>query len=159
MSKKVCIFDIDNTLTHGADADKTFCCPSGEKNCLVSKYQPNWPAEKSGTSQYALDTIKKCKKHGYEIAIATAETGLQVNPQKQRNFIRDLTHKNLYDTPMMQNSCTAQGYNYDMCTGNPNTDHVCCNTEYTDKTRMYLNIMNHLDIDPVDYGNSIVFSI
>ena len=157
MSKKVCIFDIDNTLTHGADATPKICCPSGEKNCLVSKYQPQWPPKKSGTSQYALDTIKKCKDHGYEIAIATAETGLQVNPPKQRKFVREMIGKNLYDTPMLQNSCTAQGFNYEMCTGNPKTDHVCCNTEYTDKTRMYLNIMNHLDIDPVDYGNSIVF--
>ena len=85
MSKKVCIFDIDNTLTHGADATAQICCPSGEKDCLVSKYSPNWPPKKSGTSQYALDTIKKCKDNGYEIAVATAETGLQVNPQKQRN--------------------------------------------------------------------------
>ena len=71
MSKKVCIFDIDNTLTHGADATPKICCPSGEKNCLVSKYQPQWPPKKSGTSQYALDTIKKCKGNGKELVKKT----------------------------------------------------------------------------------------
>ena len=155
MSKKVCIFDIDNTLTHGQKATRKSCCING-KNCMVDNVQPAWPTSNSGTTTYVQDAIKNCKKNGYEVAIATAESGNESINSQQKKFIKSLFPNSIiYNTPLYQNSCTAQGYN-GSCSG-PGPGPACCNNEYKDKTNMYINIMNHLKIDPVDYNKSIVF--
>lgn len=77
--------------------------------CLLNSpnFQPNWP-ESSGTSHVVLDTIQKCRARGYDIAIATAESGTEALNKKQRNFIKNIVGENIVDTPMYQNACTAQ---------------------------------------------------
>ncbi len=154
----VCIFDIDNTLTHGADATNELCCPDKHPKCLLDqdKYQPSWPETGSGTSKSVLRTIHKCKQKGYDIAIATAESGNESLNDKQRDFIQQVVGEDLVDTPMYQNACTAQGvHDIDCSTQN----HLCCEHEYKDKTEMYRNIMKHqnIDQDSDDWKKSIVF--
>ena len=120
--------------------------PPQNPYCLLNSpnFQPNWP----GTSHAVLDTIQKCR------AIATAESGTEALNKKQRNFIKNIVGENIVDTPMYQNACTAQGvYNVD-CSKN---NHICCTTEYPDKTQMYTNIMNHKGINPEEWHKSIVF--
>jgi len=147
MPNKVCIFDVDNTLTHGVDASKSKCCQPGE-DCLLndSKYQPNWPSTGSGTSQYVLDTIQNCKNNGYDIAIATAESGLESMNPTQKNFIKSVTGTILQGTPMFQNSCTAQGIDSTKCVQGNLGQHHCCDNEYSQKEQMYKNIMKHMNI-------------
>ena len=152
--KKVCIFDIDNTLTHAAKAECKTC--TGLIPCSTNPgFCPAWP-KNSGTSSAVLNTVKACRKGGYEVAVATAESGLESYNPKQVKFLQNVLGEDLYNTPMLQNSCTAQNYNYLMCTGQK-TDHPCCNTEHSDKKGMYMNIMNHLGIHPSEFNNSIVF--
>ena len=155
---RVCIFDVDNTLTHGIDASQSSCCPQGN-NCLLNdpQYQPNWPTTGSGTSQYVLDTIKKCKNNGYDIAIATAESGLESMNPHQKRFIKAVTGKQLQGTPMFQNSCTAQGIDNATCVQGNKDNHPCCANEHPDKTNMYNNIMNHKNIPKNKWNRSIVF--
>ena len=40
--KKVCIFDIDNTITHGENATSKTCCNVGDM-CMLDKVRPAWP--------------------------------------------------------------------------------------------------------------------
>ena len=153
---RVCIFDIDNTLTHGKAASNKLCCPSNNPCCLLNspQFQPNWPESGSGTSDAVLDTIKKCREKGYDIAIATAESGMEALNKKQRNFIKNIVGENIVDTPMFQNACTAQGVYHVDCSKN---NHICCTTEYSDKTQMYTNIMNYKGVKPEEWHKSIVF--
>ena len=142
---RVCIFDIDNTLSHGADADNKDCCYHNEK-CLKYNPKPAWP-DNSGTSTYVENTINNCIDNGYHVAIATAEAGSESINKKQKNFINNLFGSGIYNTPLYQNACTAQG------------ERSKCDlqTEYKNKTPMYINIMNYLGIPPSEYSNSIVF--
>lgn len=153
---KVCIFDIDNTLTHGTLATNASCCKSGEQ-CIrnETKYQPSWPDTGSGTSQFVLDTIQECKNNGYDIAIATAESGNESLNNRQREFIKNVIGEDtIVDTPMYQNACTAQGFNHIDCSKNT---HQCCTNEYNDKSQMYRNIMDYKGIPKDQYYRSIVF--
>ena len=155
MSKKVCIFDIDNTITHGETASKEICCAPGI-DCINDSIAPAWP-DKSGTTSYIKDAIENCRKNGYELAIATAESGNECINPKQEKFINSLfPNSKIYGTELYQHSCTAQGF-LGSCTEGVSPSPACCDNEYSDKTNMYINIMNKLEIPPSQYGNSIVF--
>jgi hypothetical protein len=70
--QKICIFDVDNTVTVG----KSHTC-----QILPSHPSPAWP-ENSGTTQAVVDTIDACLKKGYKIAFATAEAATRLpSPQ------------------------------------------------------------------------------
>ena len=149
--KKVCIFDIDNTITHGENATSKTCCSVGDM-CMLDKVRPAWP-DKSGSTTYIKEAVDNCVANGYELAIATAESGQESVNVTQQNFINSMFPK-IYGSKLYQNACTAQGYK-GSCK-NPKS-HPCCTTEYKDKTKMYLNIADTLGIKPENFGNSIVF--
>ena len=151
--KKVCIFDIDNTITHGENANSKLCCSTGDV-CMLDDLKPAWP-DKSGATTYIKEAIGNCMNNGYQVAIATAESGQESINVTQQNFINKLfSGADIYGTNLYQNSCTAQGYK-GSCK-NPK-EHPCCTTEYKDKTKMYLNIADTLGIKPENFGDSIVF--
>ena len=68
----VCIFDVDNTLTHAENANSTHC-PNTQ---FINNPPPGFP-ENGGTTDWVLGAINKCKDLGYGLAIATAESGAQ----------------------------------------------------------------------------------
>ncbi len=136
--KKVCIFDIDNTITHGENATSKTCCNVGDM-CMLDKVRPAWP-DKSGSTTYIKESVDNCVANGYELAIATAESGQESVNVTQQTFINSMFPK-IYGSKLYQNSCTAQGYK-GSCK-NPKS-HPCCTTEYKDKTKMYLNIADTL---------------
>lgn len=148
--QKMCIFDVDNTMTHAANAENTGVCPNTQ---FLDIDPPNWP-KGGGTTQTVKDSFAKCKQLGYGIAIATAETGQEFQAPEQAVFLSNLDpelNQDFINSPNLQYGCkiiTAKD-------ANGNLD--CSSNEFTDKTAMYLNIMNYNNIPPSQWGNSIVF--
>ena len=141
---KVCIFDIDNTLTHGVNAK------CRRDNTFYNNPSPYFPGKGSGTTKDVRDVINKCYQNGYGIAIATAETGSNALNQQQYNFLKHVNPKVFTDeflkSDRYQSLCSI-------------IDKPDCMTDYkySDKTTMYQNIMNHYGIKPEDWNKSIVF--
>lgn len=170
-NNKVCIFDIDNTLTiyEHLDSNKNV-----SRICAkhITSVKPAWPKQ-SGTTQYIIDTLRACDSKGFHIAIATAEAGKNAWSREQEQFLTFLGDKaglrssiipentifgtfEWMDTPLYQNSCTALGYNRsNYC------ESVYCRDEPCEfsvtKIPSYMNILNYLKIDPNRYNQSIMF--
>lgn len=147
---KMCIFDIDNTLTHGADAENPGNCPGTQ---FLDDIPPDWPKD-GGTTQTVKDAIAKCRAQGYGIAIATAETGDEAINSQQEKFLKHLDPQ--FDTkfvksPNFQESCKV------ITSQDEKSQLWCKNNEFGDKTAMYLNIMNYNGIPPNAWKESIVF--
>lgn len=146
----MCIFDIDNTLTHGADAEKTGVCPDAK---FLDTPPPHWPPG-GGTTQTVKDIIAKCREKGYGIAIATAEDKDEYDTPEQRAFLKALDplfDAEFINTSNFQDSC-------DVITSSDNKSQLWCKTnEFADKTKMYIDIMNYQNIQPSEWKNSIVF--
>lgn len=146
---KVCIFDIDNTLTHGSKAD--------EKNCKVKfndNIQPGYPIN-SGSNNAIYSILNKCKKEGYGIAIATARSGINSNNSQLKNYLYNLDptifNEKFFNSPKFQNSCSiVKSYNKDGIK-------FCEKNNHGDKAAMYYNIMNYYNIPPTEWKNSIIF--
>ena len=165
-NRKVCIFDIDNTLT--IYENEKIICPG-----RITTPLPVWPTQ-SGTTEHIINTLKTCDQQGFVLAIATAEAGSGAWSQKQEIFLTSLgklaglhdgavvpenrtfgTYQWM-DSPLYQNSCTALGYNrYNYC------ESVYCRNEPCEfgisKIPSFMNILNYLRIDPNNYNKSIVF--
>jgi len=141
----MCIFDIDNTLTHGADAKKV--CPT---TVFIDDPPPHWPPT-GGTTQTVKDAIKKCQQQGYGIAIATAENASQFDTSSQHKFIKSLMPDIDFKKPNFQESCTI------ITSRDQKNQLYCKSNEFKDKTAMYINIMNYNNIPPNEWKNSIVF--
>ncbi|MFT6437658.1 MAG: hypothetical protein ACJAVI_005734 [Candidatus Azotimanducaceae bacterium] len=115
--RAVCIFDVDDTLTHAADANATLCPNTQFDNQPPPGFPPG-----GGTTNWVKTAIQQCEDLGYEIAIATAESGSQSgtggaeNP-KQHTFISSLSPRfndDFFVSPAFQTSCkvvTAEGQN------------------------------------------------
>lgn len=165
-NRKVCIFDIDNTLTiYEKEGSR---CPG-----RITTPLPIWPTQ-SGTTQHVVDTLRSCDQQGFILAIATAEAGSGAWSKKQELFLTslaklaDLPEKAVVpenrnfgsyawmDSPLYQNSCTALGYNrYNYCESAFCRDEPC---EFSvSKIPSFMNILNYLKIDPNNYNKSIVF--
>ena len=82
--KKVCIFDIDNTLTHGNLADERKC-----KLNFNNKIQPGYP-DNSGSNNIIPQILNKCKNNNYGIAIATARSGINSNNRQLKKYLNNL---------------------------------------------------------------------
>lgn len=142
--KKVCIFDIDNTLTHGAQANNQLC-PGVQ---FYKDPGPHWPPG-GGTTNEIREVIKECQNQGYDIAIATAESEEEAVNDIQFKFLEninpDIFTPQFFVSDRFQRSCSVVASPY-------------CNTnEYADKTGMYQNIMKHYGIPPNEWKNSVVF--
>ena len=136
--KKVCIFDIDNTVTVGGKS----CCKH-----LDNVVQPSWPEKGSGTTEGAKLAIKNCIENGYIIAFATAESECEATNEIQKKFIK-------YIYP----SATEEFFNSYLYqhSGRLLSDPEL---EFESKQPGVVNIMgrNGLDIPHSDWGCSIFF--
>jgi len=147
--KKICIFDIDNTLTHGSKAD--------EKKCNLrfdDTVQPGYP-NNSGSNNAIKEIINKCKKNEYGIAIATARSGNNSQNENIKKYLYSIDpfifNKKFFNTPSFQNTCSV------VKTINNDGSKFCKNNNHGDKAAMYYNIMNYYNISPTEWKNSIVF--
>ena len=78
---KVCIFDIDNTLTVGA---KHACRLS------AASAPPAWP-ENSGTTDTVRSAVRACHEAGFKIGIASTESRPEETNAQQLAFLRSLS--------------------------------------------------------------------
>jgi hypothetical protein len=141
--QRACLFDIDNTLTHGANASQAACCAGGT-SCFVDSPPPAWPAH-SGTNTYVREIVSLCREKGFAIGVTTAESGKDALNPTQKAFIDSTVGPGIYASFAYQNSCTVI------------TQPWCKENPYNDKTVMYINMMNAYNIPPSEWQNSIVF--
>uniref|UniRef100_A0A7S2WAW1 Acid phosphatase n=1 Tax=Mucochytrium quahogii TaxID=96639 RepID=A0A7S2WAW1_9STRA len=78
-SQKVCIFDIDMTLTRGAFANASKC------NCELPKYDHGWPGV------YAKQAVEECLHQGFQVGISTAEPRVVALSKQRKEFLRQLS--------------------------------------------------------------------
>ena len=86
--KKVCVFDIDNTLTAAASAKNEPVCnlsPVGKSADTSTSSAHGDPA-----APYAKEAIKRCRDKGYGVAIATAESKKNATSDIQKKFLRSI---------------------------------------------------------------------
>ena len=150
----VCIFDVDNTLTHAANAS-AMLCPSA---ALDNTPPPAWPVN-GGTNNWVKLAIKTCVEKGYDIAIATAESGSQAGTGGasnlvQKKFIKSLAPNTFteafFNTPAFQTSCGV-------VKSSVNGTRWCIANEYGRKEAMYIKILNYYNIVPTQWQYSIMF--
>ena len=141
---RVCIFDIDNTLTHGATAK----CKSP-----IDDVPPSWP-ESGGTTADVKRMISQCVKKGYHIAIATSESGmeqgLRYENKTQHDFIRSLDPT--ADNSVFNDSFFASEAFQGSCSVVKAIDRTgvpwCRDNEYHRKETMIQNILNFYHVTP-----------
>jgi hypothetical protein len=96
---RVAIFDIDNTLTVGADHDEEACPVLGDHPA------PNWPTNGSGTTRAVVDAVQAARDSGYKLAIASAESYDEQDNPKQREFLESIFGQDgILGTPAEQSS-------------------------------------------------------
>lgn len=148
---KVCIFDIDNTLTVGTNHRCTL---------IDGGRQPAWP-DNSGATESIRDAVQACYEGGYKIGVASAETKTEETNDQQIAFLRSLDPTPI--SPSVFNdaffaSAAFQG----AWTVLANQDQE---KEFPPnfgggmgaKQAMFLNIMKHYDVPMACYGKSVVF--
>ncbi len=150
----VCIFDIDNTLTHGENATVSACPDTVFDNAPP----PSWP-KNGGTNNWVKTAIQTCVEKGYDIAIATAESGKQAgsggapNPV-QRKFVESLAPgvftAAFFDSAAFQTACGVVKSEID-------GKKWCLDQEYGRKEMMMIEVMNYYNIIPTLWKHSIMF--
>ena len=150
----VCIFDIDNTLTHGEKATQSVC----PDTIFDNDPPPNWP-KNSGTNHWVKRAIQTCVAKGYNLAIATAESGKEAgsggapNPI-QRKFVTslapDLFTPSFFESAAFQTACGVVKSEVD-------GTKWCLDHEYGRKEMMMIEIMNYYNIIPTRWKYSIMF--
>lgn len=148
---KVCIFDIDNTLTVGA-----------KHSCRLSaaSVPPAWP-ENSGTTDAVRASVRACYDAGFKIGIASAESKPEETNAQQLAFLRSLDPSpdqpvvftdDFFASPALQGAWTVLAP-------------IDADKEFLPnfgggvgaKQAMYLNILRHYDAPMACYGKSAVF--
>lgn len=140
---RLCIFDIDHTLTTGAEAK----CPGS-----YGLGTPSWPY--TAVAPHAKDAIRTCLDHGYGIAFATSESYLEQYNERQRTFISSLDPtpdgslftKEFLDGPLFQGT-------WSVVARRPDTADI----ELPHKEAMILNIMREQGIPPSCFSHSLFF--
>lgn len=140
---RVCIFDIDNTVTVGQQ----------HANCSVLPGpKPAWP-QNSGTTQSIKDALRACYDHGYQIAFTSAESLSEGDNIKQKDFIRaldptggSLFTDSFFDSPAYQNAWNIVAHTKEDK-----------NLEFGHKEGMFLNVMQYYQVEPSCFQSSIVF--
>lgn len=143
---RVCIFDIDNTVTVGADHDPKKCP-------VLPGAPPAWPASGSGTTKAVKDAIERCHNSGYKIAFTSAESRTEGDNATQKAFIRSLDPTGgklftpeFFSSPAYQNS-------WDVIAKNA----ADAKLEFGHKEAMFLNVLKHYEVSPSCFSASIVF--
>ena len=141
--RKVCIFDLDNTLTLGAEASN---CPEEDR-----AVQPAWPFQEgrqlSGTTGIVKEAIRTCEEKGYQIAFATSETTEEAMNDRQKSFVKSLYPKAndaFFDSVFYQTAGKLLG---------PTSP------EFPSKEAMLMNILgiNGMGLQAREFGCSIFF--
>lgn len=142
---RVCIFDIDNTITVGAKHDVATCK-------VVPGTNPAWP-ENSGSTRAIRDAVTACHQNGYKIAFATAESRNEADNIKQRHYLKSLdpTQGKLFTDEFFKSPAFQSAWNV-IARANDTE-----NVEFGHKESMYLSILKHYDVVPACFGSSIVF--
>jgi len=143
---RVCIFDIDNTITVGADHDPATCQ-------VLPGPKPAWPGHGTGTTQTVKDAIKNCHDKGYKIAFTSAESRSEGDNFKQMAFIRSLdpTGGSLFTPAFFKSPAYQNAWNL--------VAHTPADAalEFGHKESMFLGVLQHYGIDPACFKSSIVF--
>ena len=145
---RVCIFDIDNTLTTGADHDPAMCT-------VLPGPSPAWPESNSGATQDIKNAIKACYDKGYKIAFTSAESRSEGCNDKQKAFISSLDpsadgklfNSAFFDSPAYQNSWNVLSH----------TQATDAKLEFGHKEAMFLGALQHYGVPPECFKSSIVF--
>ena len=145
----VCIFDVDNTLTHAENATASGC----PDTVFDNDPPPNWP-KKSGTNNWVKRAIQTCVAKGYDIAIATAESGQEAgsggapNPI-QRKFVTslapDIFTPSFFESAAFQTACSVVKSEVD-------GKKWCLDQEYGRKEMMMIEVMNYYNIIPTRWN-------
>ena len=148
---KVCIFDIDNTLTVGA-----------KHTCRLSaaSVPPAWP-ENSGTTDSVRAAVRACHEAGFKVGIASAESRPEETNVQQLAFLRSLDPTPdqpvvftdaFFASPALQGAWTVLAAADEDKEFLPNFG-----GNIGAKQAMYLNILKHYDVPMACYGKSAVF--
>lgn len=142
---KVCIFDIDNTVTVGPDHDDKVC------PVVTPGPKPAWPDSGSGTTRIVKDAIAKCLASGYKVAFASAESRSEEDNVKQRAFIASLAPNEEFDEHFLNSDAMQSSWKV--------LKHSTADAkvEFPHKQSMILNIMRHYGVEPSCFGESILF--
>ena len=145
---RVCIFDIDNTLTVGALHDERVCPVVGNRS-------PSWPENGSGTTSAVLETISECIKNGYAIGVASNETRSQETNDTQTAFLKSLAPSiddSFLKSPALQGAWSL------LADADAETEiHSQDGGAFGVKQAMYLNILKHYAVPKACWRESIVF--
>ena len=156
--KKVCVFDIDNTLTAAATLPKVCnLSPVGKSADRSTQSAGGDPA-----APYAKEAIKRCRDKGYGVAIATAESKKNATSDKQKKFLRSIGWNEKTD-PLYHCDLSKQGTSYTICadqkyqvvevdgpTGTKKFKLVKSSTAGSVKKPMYENVAKDFNVDIKD---------
>jgi len=148
---KVCIFDIDNTLTVGT-----------HHTCQLTTggAQPAWP-ENSGATDSIRQAVRVCHEAGFKIAVASAESRPEETNDKQKAYLRSLDptpqtpavfDDAFFASPAFQGAWTVLAQADQDKEFRPNLGGTV-----GAKQAMFLNILKHYDVPMACYGKSVVF--
>jgi len=150
-SPKVCIFDIDNTLTVGAQH---------KCSLIANGRQPAWP-DNSGSTDSIRSAVRACHESGFKIGVASAETKAEETNEKQISFLRSLdptpSNPSVFDDSFFAGAAFQGAWTV--------LADVDQNKEFLPnfgggiggKQAMFLNILKHYDVPMACYGKSVVF--
>lgn len=141
---KVCIFDIDNTVTVGADHNEKICP-------VVSGPPPAWPSSGSGTTAVIKQAVKKCLNKGYKVGFASAESQTEEDNATQRSFIASLAPNGEFDQSFLDSDAVQSSWK--ILAQTPADKKL----EYPHKEAMLLNVMRYYKVEPGCFGQSILF--
>ena len=137
--KKVCVFDIDNTLTAAATLPQVCnLSPVGKSADTSTSSAHGDPA-----APYAKEAIKRCRGKGYGVAIATAESKKNATSDIQKKFLRSIGWNEETD-PLYHCDLSKQvtGRSYTTCADPTNLGSV--------KKPMYEKIAKDFNVDIKD---------
>lgn len=148
---KVCIFDIDNTLTVGAHHN----CPLPPGGA-----QPAWP-DGSGATDSVRAAVRACRDAGFQIGVASAESRSEETNVTQLAFLKSLDPTPdapsvftdaFFRSPAFQGAWTV------LADADQNREFVPnFGGTLGAKQAMFLNILKHYDVPMACYGKSAVF--
>jgi len=154
---KVCIFDIDNTLTVG----KSHSCPLSPASA-----QPAWPVN-SGATESIRAAVRNCHDAGFKIGVASAESKSEETNAKQIAFLKSLDPNP--SAPVVFNDAFFKGAPERGSSAFQGAWTVLADADQDNeflpnfggtvgaKQAMFLNILKHYDVPMACYGKSVVF--
>lgn len=146
---KVCIFDIDNTLTVGQQHDEARCA------LLPNTPPPAWPSKGSGATAAIKAAVQACVDGGYKLAIASAETASEQLNQVQLNFLKSI-HPSIDDAFLQSPAFMGS---WSLLSARDADTHVDPHDGggFGIKQAMYFRALQHYEVPKACWRDSIVF--